>query len=43
VLANGPNISNFKIGKGSDLRRKSLSVISTVSQVNTSTQDAVIT
>jgi hypothetical protein len=43
VLANGPNISNLRIGKGSDLNGKTLSVISTVSQVNTSTQDAVIT
>ncbi len=39
VLANGPNISNLRIGKGSDLVGSTLSVISTVSQVNTSTPE----
>src|SRR3989442_11707127 len=42
-LANGPNITNLAIGKGSDLAGKTLTLLTTVSQTNTSTQNAVVT
>ncbi len=43
VLANGPIINALEIGKGNELAGKTLTVISNVSQTNTSTQDAVVT
>ncbi|PYO83085.1 MAG: hypothetical protein DMD65_06815 [Gemmatimonadetes bacterium] len=42
-LANGPNITNLVIGNGSDVAGKALTLLTTVSQTNTSTPDAVVT
>ena len=42
-LANGPNVTSLAIGKGSDLAGKTLTLLTTVSQTNTSTQNAVVT
>ncbi|HKW41550.1 MAG TPA: hypothetical protein VJN39_09890 [Gemmatimonadales bacterium] len=43
VLVNQPDIRNVRIGSADDLRGKTLSVITTVSQVNTATADAIVT
>ena len=42
-LANGPNVTSLAIGKGTDLAGKTLTLLTTVSQTNTSTPDAVVT